>query len=183
MEKKVPIVSNIWSVIKDGYVQIGSTKFTPDSIKIIGPKVELKKVNGIFTIKDSILNLSKNYKGRVDLIMPNRLIKYSSERVNYFFNIQQISERIVVDIPVKVINKIKGIRVFPSPQTVSLTLIGGVNQIADIKPSDILVVVDFKSWKIEKNFYTPEVSIPYDILNWKDLSPRSIELGVARESK
>ena len=183
MEKKVPIVSNIWSVIKDGYVQIGSTKFTPDSIKIIGPKVELKKVNGIFTIKDSILNLSKNYKGRVDLIMPNRLIKYSSERVNYFFNVQQISERIVVDIPVKVINKIKGIRVFPSPQTVSLTLIGGVNQIADIKPSDILVVVDFKSWKIEKNFYTPEVSIPYDILNWKDLSPRSIELGVARESK
>ena len=183
MEKKVPIVSNIWSVIKDGYVQIGNTKFKPDSIKIIGPKVELKKVTGIYTIKDSILNLSKNYKGRVDLIMPNRLIKYSSEKVNYFFNIQQISERIVVDIPVKVINKIKGIRVFPSPQTVALTLVGGVNQIAEIKPSDILVVVDFKRWKIEKNFYTPDVSIPYDILNWKDLSPRSIELGVARESK
>lgn len=183
MEKKVPIVSNIWSVVKDGYVQIGKTQFTPDSILIIGPKVELKKVSNIYTIKDSVLNLSKDYKSKIDLIMPNRLIKYSSEKVNYFFNIQQISERIVVDIPVKVINIIKGIRVFPSPQTVSLTLVGGVNQIAKIKPSDILVVVDFENWRIEKNFYTPDVSVPYDILNWKDLSPRSIELGVARESK
>ena len=77
----------------------------------------------------------------------------------------------------------KGIRVFPSPQTVSLTVVGGVSQIADIKPNDISVIVDFKSWKLEKNFYTPKIAVPFDILNWKDLSPRTIELGVARESK
>ena len=81
------------------------------------------------------------------------------------------------------INKIKGIRVFPSPQTVSLTVVGGVNQISQIKSSEISVVVDFSLWEMEKIFYNPEVSIPFDILNWKNLSPRTIELGVARESK
>ena len=183
MEKKVQVLSNINELVKDGHIQIGKTEFTPDSINIIGPKVELDKINSIYTIEDTLNNLFKLTKGQIDLLLPNRLIKYSSKTVNYFFNVQQISERIVVDIPVNVINKIKGIRVFPSPQTVSLTLVGGVNQIAKIKPSDISVIVDFSLWEMDKSFYMPDVLIPFDILNWKNLSPRTIELGVARESK
>ena len=183
MQKKVPIISNILAFVKDGYVQIGETKFSPDSLTLVGPRVELDKINEMYTIKDTLFDLSSTLKGKIDLIKKSRLIKYSLDKVSFFLDVQQISERIVVDIPVKVTNKIKGIRVFPSPQTVALTLIGGVNQIARVKPSDISVVVDFSLWKIEKNFYTPDVLIPFDILNWKDLSPRSIELGVARESK
>ena len=52
--------------------------------------------------------------------------------------------------------KIKSLIVFPSPQTVSLTVVGGVNQIANIEPIDILVIVDFNLWELEKNFYSPD---------------------------
>ena len=183
MEKKVPIISNISSLVKDGYLQIGNAQFEPDSLIIIGPKVELNKINEVHTAKDTLFNLSKSIRGTIDLISQNRLIKFSLRKINYFLDVQQISERIIVDIPVNVINKVRGIRVFPSPQTVSLTVVGGVNQIADIEPNDISVIVDFKSWKLEKNFYIPKIAVPFDILNWKDLSPRTIELGVARESK
>ena len=183
MEKKVPIISNIRSLVKDGYLQIGNTQFEPDSLIIIGPKVELNKINEVHTAKDTLFNLSKSIRGTIDLISQNRLIKFSLRKINYFLDVQQISERIIVDIPVNVINKVRGIRVFPSPQTVSLTVVGGVNQIAEIEPNDISVVVDFKSWKLEKNFYIPKITVPFDILNWKNLSPRTIELGVARESK
>ena len=183
MKKKVPIISNIQSSVKDGYTQVGLTKFKPDSLTIIGPEVELNKIDEIYTVKDTLLNLTKSYGGSIDLVSQNRLIKYSIEKINYFLDIQQISERIIVDIPVKVINKVSGIRVFPSPQTVSLTVVGGVSQIADIKPFDISVIVDFKLWKLEKNFYAPKITVPFDILSWKDLSPRTIELGVARETK
>jgi len=183
LEKKVQVLSNINELVKDGHIQIGKTEFQPDSINIIGPRVELDKINSVYTVKDTLNNLFKLTKGQIDLLLPNRLIKYSSKRVNYLFNVQQISERIIVDIPVNVINKIKGIRVFPSPQTVSLTLVGGVKQIAKIKPSDISVIVDFNLWEMDKSFYMPKVFIPFDILNWKNLSPRTIELGVARESK
>ena len=62
-------------------------------------------------------------------------------------------------------------------------MVGGVNQISIINPSDISVIVDFKLWNINQSFYEPQVSFPFDILNWKDLSPRKIELGVAREAK
>ena len=183
LEKKVPIISNINVIVKDGHVQIGKTKFEPDSINIIGPRVELDKITSVYTVEDTLNNLFKTTESEIDLLVPNRLIKYSFKKVKYSFNVQQISERIIVDIPVNVINKIKGIRVFPSPQTVSLTLVGGVEQIAKIKPLDISVTVDFSLWELEKNFYMPEVLIPFDILSWKNLSPRSIELGVARESK
>ena len=77
MEKKVPIISNIRSLVKDGYLQIGNTQFEPDSLIIIGPKVELNKINEVHTAKDTLFNLSKSIRGTIDLISQNRLIKFS----------------------------------------------------------------------------------------------------------
>jgi len=183
VEKTVPVITNIEKTCKDGHIQVGAISFIPDSITLTGPKIELDKILGVKTMLDTLSNLSKVTIAKIGLLADNRLIKYSVKEVKYSLNIQQISERIVVDIPVKVINKVKGIRVFPSPQTVSLTIIGGAIQISQIKSSDIFVVVDFKDWQLEKNFYVPDVSIPFDILSWTDLSPRTIEIGVAREFK
>ena len=183
MKKTVPVSSNLFISLKDGYTQVGLIKFYPDSVNIVGPKAELKRINNINTIKDTLTNLSYAFNSDLNLILPNRLINCSHTEVQCYLDIQQISERIIVDIPVKVINKVKGIRVFPSPQTVSLTVIGGAIQISKIKSHDILVNVDFNSWSINKNFYEPQVLFPFDVLDWRDLSPRTIELGVARESK
>ena len=183
MKKTVPVSSNLSISLKDGYTQVGLIKFYPDSVNIVGPKAELDRINNINTIKDTLTNLSYAFNSDLNLFLPNRLINCSHTEVQCYLDIQQISERIIVDIPVKVINKVKGIRVFPSPQTVSLTVIGGAIQISKIKSHDILVNVDFNSWSINKNFYEPQVLFPFDILDWKDLSPRRIELGVARESK
>ena len=183
MKKTVPVSSNLLISLKDGYTQVGLIKFYPDSVNIVGPKAELDRINNINTIKDTLTNLSYAFNSGLNLILPNRLINCSHTEVQCYLDIQQISERIIVDIPVKVINKVKGIRVFPSPQTVSLTVIGGAIQISRIKSDDILVNVDFNSWSIKQNFYEPQVSFPFDILDWRDLSPRTIELGVARESK
>ena len=183
MEKKVPINSNLEISLADGYTQVGEIKFIPDSVIIVGPKAELNNINNVYTIKDTLTNLSYATKDNIDLIFPSRLINCQVSKIEFYLNIQQISERIIVDIPIQVTNKIKGIRVFPSPQTVSLTVVGGVVQISKIKPKEISVTVDFKSWNINQSFYEPEVSFPFDILDWKDLSPRTIELGVAREAK
>ena len=183
MEKTVPIMSNLEISMLDGYTQVGEIKFIPDSVIIVGPKAELNSINKVHTIKDTLLDLSYSMKRNIDLVFPSRLINSPISNIEYHLDIQQISERIIVDIPVEVLNKVKGIRVFPSPQTVSLTVVGGVIQISKIKPSEISVTVDFDLWNINQSFYEPKVSFPFDILSWKDLSPRTIELGVAREPK
>ena len=72
---------------------------------------------------------------------------------------------------------------FPSPQTVSLTVIGGVEQIASLNPTEIKIIVDFNDWSHLKQFYEPKVGIPKDLLDWRDISPKNVEIGVAREIK
>ncbi len=183
MEKTVPITSNIEISLADGYTKIGAINFIPDSVIIVGPKAELNNISKVYTMRDTLLDLSYATKRKIGLIFPSRLISCQVSEIEYYLNIQQISERIIVDIPIQVKNKIEGIRVFPSPQTVSLTVVGGVVQISKIKPSDISVTVDFKLWNINQSFYDPQILFPFDILEWKDLSPRTIELGVAREAK
>ena len=96
--------------------------------------------------------------------------------------IQSISERIISEIPVKIINSNDDFRSFVSPQTVSLTVIGGTEFIANLEANDIIITVDFYDWKPQQQFYSIDVSVPNDVIKWMDLSPQNIELIVTRRS-
>ena len=65
------------------------------------------------------------------------LIEYTPTHVEISVDVQQISEKIIADIPVTIKDIPEKIRVFPSPQTVSLTVIGGLQRIATLKPEEI----------------------------------------------
>ena len=63
----------------------------------------------------------------------------------------------------------------------SLTIVGGVKRIAEIYPEDIFVYIDFEEqWTPRLQFFQPEVVIPNDVLDWKDLSPKNVELVVTK---
>ena len=181
--KSVPIISNLHIKPAPGYIMVGNQIIKPEKIDIAGTKKELALINHIETINDTISGLTSFYSGEIKTKSLGRLIKYSTNSVEISLDIQDISERIIVDVPVKIVNIPKKIRVFPSPQTVSLTVIGGVNQISNLNPTDIKVIVDFNDWSHLKQFYEPKVSIPKNLLDWRDISPKNVEIGVAREIK
>jgi YbbR domain-containing protein len=162
---------------------VGKTSLKPSTIEIAGPREDLALINHVETIHDTFSGISMPMEGSIYLKSLGRLIEYSQDKVYQEIDIQEIGERIIVDIPVRVINKRETIRVFPSPQTVSLTVIGGVQRIAELNPDEIEVIIDFNDWNLQVQFYEPSVNVPIDILKWRDLSPRSLELGVAREVK
>ena len=181
--KSVPIISNLHIKPAPGFLLVGNQIISPEKIEIAGPKKELALINHIETIYDTINGLTSFYSGEIKTQSLGRLIKYSTNSVEISLDIQNISERIIVDVPVIVANIPEKIRVFPSPQTVSLTVIGGVKQISNLNPTDIKVIVDFNDWSHLKQFYEPKVSIPKNILDWRDISPKNVEIGVAREIK
>jgi YbbR domain-containing protein len=181
--KSVPVLSNMIVNPAPGHVQVGVIEIIPNIIEIAGPKEELALINHVETLFDTVYGALNPSKTFLNIESPGRLIEYSESRVEIRFDIQQISERIIVDIPVKVINIPKKIRVFPSPQTVSLTVIGGVNRIAELKPEEIEVIINFNEWDYQKQFYEPEVIVPANVLELRDLSPRNLEIAVAREVK
>jgi len=181
--KSVPIISNLHIKPAPGFIMVGDQIIKPEKIDIAGPKKELALINHIETINDTISGLTSFYSGKIKTKSLGRLIKYSTSSVEISLDIQDISERIIVDVPVIIVNIPKKIRVFPSPQTVSLTVIGGINQISNLNPNDIKVIVDFNDWSHLKQFYEPKVSIPKNLLDWRDISPKNVEIGVAREIK
>ena len=181
--KSVPIISNLHIKPAPGFLLVGNQVIRPEKIDIAGPKKELVLINHIETIYDTINGLTSFYTGEIKIQSLGQLIEYSTNSVEISLDIQNISERIIVDVPVNVINIPEKFRVFPSPQTVSLTVIGGVEQIANLNPTDIKIIVDFNDWNHLKQFYEPKVSIPKDLLDWRDISPKNVEIGVAREIK
>ena len=179
--KLVPVISNLHINPAPGFMLVNQYKIIPSKINIAGPKKELALINHVETIYDTINGLVSFYKAQIEIQSLGRLIEYSPNIVEISLDIQDISERIIADIPVMVINIPDKFRVFPSPQTVSLTVVGGVKRIAELAPDDIKVIVDFNNWNHQIQFYEPEVDIPSDILDWRDISPKNIEIAVARE--
>ena len=181
--KIVPVKSNLNFDILPGHTQIGPLQIYPNEIEIAGPREDIGKINFIETKFDTLIKVKNIVNVDIDLVSLGRLIEYSVNKVNIKVDFQEISERIISDIPVDVINIPADIRVFPSPQTVSLTIVGGFKRISKVLPYDIKVIVDFNRWNHLQQFYEPKVIPPEDIIEWRDLSPKNLEIGVARELK
>ena len=179
--KKVPIISNLYISPSPGYMLVGDIKLKPKMIEIAGPKEEIALINHVETAYDTISNITNAYKGNIKIFSKKNLIKYSPFYVEVSLDIQQISERIIADIPVIINDVPEKIRVFPSPQTVSLTVVGGLQRIASLQPDEINVIISFNDWNSQIQFYEPYVELPSGILNWKDISPKNLEIAVARE--
>ena len=180
MVKKVPIQSQILVSTEPGYIALEGV-FTPDSISIGGPEEAVNDINFVYTEKDTLSNLIASLNGSWSIINPNKLVSYDPKKVDGLINVQPISETIVTSIPVQLINKPVDVNVFVNPATVSLTIVGGLEQIANIVPEDIDVIIDFDYWNSDKQFYSPSIKLPEYLIEWKDLSPNNLEILVIKE--
>ena len=103
--KTVPVKPMIKVELDDGYINIGSINLYPQEIEITGPKEDLVSVTQVITYPDTFLQAREPLSGRIDIQSIGRLIEFSQNKIEFSIDIQQISERIIVDIPVLVINK------------------------------------------------------------------------------
>ena len=180
MVKKVPIQSQILVSTEPGYIALEGV-FTPDSISIGGPEEAVNDIDFVYTEKDTLSNLVASLNGSWTIVNPNKLVSFDPKKVDGLINVQPISETIVTSIPVQLINKPVDVNVFVNPATVSLTIVGGLEQIANIVPEDIDVIIDFDYWNSDKQFYSPSIKLPEYLIEWKDLSPNNLEILVIKE--
>jgi len=181
--KTVPIVPDVSITTNPGYVVVGGVTVVPDSATVAGPMEIIEELSQLVTVSDTISSAITPVARQIRLKNLGNLVQFSPEIVRYRVDVQAISERIVSEVPVKVSNIFPGYRVFVSPQTVSLTIIGGVSRIIEIQPENIDVTIDFSTqWNSEVQFYEPVVIVPTGVIDWQDLSPRNLELIVTRET-
>jgi YbbR domain-containing protein len=182
MVKKVPIQPDVYVEPVTGYVQVGPVQVIPREVEVAGPKELVQTIVAVETEPDSLLQIDFPVMRQIGLKQSLRLIEYTPATVSYRVDIQAVSERIVSEVPVQVNEIPPGLRVFVNPRTVSLTIIGGVQQIAAVQPEDILVSINFsRQWDSKRQFYEPQVVVP-EGMKWQDLSPRNVELVVTKEA-
>ena len=180
MVKKVPIESQILVSTEPGYIALGG-QFFPDSISIGGPEESVNDIDFVYTEKDTLVDLVASVNGSWSILNPNKLVSFDPKKIDVLIDVQPISETIITGIPVELINKPNDVNVFVNPATVSLTIVGGLNQITSILPQDIDVIIDFDYWNSDKQFYSPTIKLPDYLIEWKDLSPNNLEILVIKE--
>ena len=180
-EKIVDVVVNANISPAPGYTLVGNSQIIPRKVKIAGPKDIIEKINTVNTI-EYVLNEINN-EIQTKMILKNiteDIIELTPKEVLFKQKVEVISERIISEIPVQLENVVDEVQVFLSPQTVSLTVVGGIDFISSLKPKDFNINVDFSKWKPSVKFYPIQVEVPSDIIKWMDLSPQNIELIVTK---
>ena len=182
-EKTVLVVPKIQIETAPGFVIVGKPKIYPNKVKIAGSRNIVETISYVETISDTIIN--SNLPISINLSLKSErgeLLEYTPKTVSFKQSIQSISERIISEIPVQILNVEPDIQAFVSPQTVSLTVIGGSDYIANLKPENLVVSVDFNDWNSKKQFYDLNVKTSEDVISWMDLSPQNIELVVTKRA-
>lgn len=182
MVKEVPVINNFHVTAAPGYLIMGRPVLNPRQIEISGPKELVRDISELDLVADTLIGAENPIRESVRIEGLDRLINVSQPTVEYRLDVQAIGERIISEIPVTVTNILPNLRVFVNPRTVSLTITGGLNQIASVDPEDIEVTIDFGAqWNPRQQFYEPSVRVPSGLIRWSDLSPKNLELVVTRE--
>lgn len=180
MVKPVSVVAKVLVRAAPGFTQVGPIIVSPENIELRGPKESIRFVDTVETEYREFLDRETPLRASLPLNLDfPAVVEASSPEIQVTADIQSIGERIITEVPVKVLNKPDGIRVFPNPSTVSLTITGGVEYIAALSPSDIEVYVDYASRQKQEIYHEPTVRVPADVIEWSDLSPKNVELAIA----
>ena len=180
-EKSVKVQSGIIINPSPGFTTVSNPIISPKYINVAGSKNIVENIDFIELGPDTFNNVTSDINYILPLLVPeDQLIEYTPKNISFKQDIQPVSERIISEIPVKISNPDTNMRIFTSPQTVSLTVIGGLDFIANMKPNEIEVSVDFKNWDSNQQLYELDVKVPKDVVDWMDLSPKNIELLVTQ---
>ena len=180
-EKMVEVDPRLLIHPAPGYTLVGKSNVSPQTVKIAGSRNIVEEIGSVLTVPDTVHSATNQIKLTLELAsVRGQLIEYTPKFVLFEQDVQSISERIISEIPVKIKNEKADFQAFVSPQTVSLTVVGGTDFIAGLQPEDIEISVDFIDWNAQKQFYEVKVRTPKDVIDWMDLSPTQIELVVTK---
>jgi len=161
-EKLVPLKNNMVLNLKEGYSIVGNPVLIPDSVKIQGASYLLNKIKFIPTEAKVINNVNSDIQGVVNIKDTlSNLIKVDLKQVNFRYKIQLSAEKNLEDLLINVLNVPLDKEVLLIPPKLNVSLRGGVEQLSQIAPSDVIVNVEFG--KLENDtlgFVIPELIIP-----------------------
>lgn len=144
-EKYVKIIPNLQINCMDGYQVVGKPELQPDSIKIGGAIDILRMLDRLNTrnmVFDKV-NAGISRKINVSDSLSN-ILWFSQNELDLKVNIEPTAEKEFADIEIKVTELPDDKEVLLIPQSVTVQLKGGVNQLAGIEGNKIKAHIDYR---------------------------------------
>jgi len=179
--KKVPIVLSKKVSFAPGYNVKQDYILTPDSVRLIGPRIIVDVVNEIIT--DSLLldDVKSNIDVTLELKLPEQTetIAMSSKKVNVKGSVDKFTEG-TVQVPVVVTNLPKNINVNYFPKKVSVVFNTALSNYKAIDASDFKVECDFKQLSNEISHLVPRLVEKPKIVRSAKINQTKIEFIISQ---
>jgi hypothetical protein len=185
-EKRVPVSPQITFNVAPGFTQVGEIALTPPLVMVKGAVEAVDKVNSVLTSRRTYSNLTESLE-IPDLGLwhpaPGRVLAIEPVNVRLMVDIQMIGERRLNDVPVKVLNVPENLNVFVGPSTVALTITGGVDYLAGLDQDAVDIFVDYSTqWSPTNLLVEPQVRMDNNLLEYRDLVPKQLEIITTRQA-
>lgn len=184
-EKLVHIEPRVKVNTKPGFIVVGKITTDPPSALVSGPE---SVINGI----DTVYTENREYSGsrkRIEEVLAltpheNKMVEFTPENVKIAVDVQSIGEKTIDEIPVQVLNVPENLKAIVSPSRISIVVRGGTEFISHLSENEVSAWIDYNNdWKKGKRFYIPHITVPDDVTQWQDLTPKSVEVIVIRERR
>jgi YbbR domain-containing protein len=182
-EKYVSIKPRLTVNCMEGYQVVGRPDVEPDSIKIGGAVDLLKNLHYLSTKEMVFNNVNTNIVTSVRLSDSlSNLLKLSLSEVKLSVNIELTAEKEFTNIEIKIPNVPPDKDVLLIPQSISVQLKGGVNQLAAVDNSMIKAGIDYNKILADTSgFVVPYFELPEGctVISFK---PETIQYVIKKKS-
>ncbi|MCF7833031.1 MAG: hypothetical protein K9N05_05605 [Candidatus Marinimicrobia bacterium] len=182
VDKVVPVEILTDISVRPGYILVN----TPEVKKVTlsGPEEYLQN---IVQVQSELLkkeNVDMSFQSEIPVMNPNSaLVSMNPNEIEVQFDIEMIGERTITNIPIQVKNQPVDLDIQFIPNTISLRVTGGNNQIQNLTRRDFNVYFDYLSqWFPNKNYYPVKFTSPKEVLDVIRIVPELIEVVVIRKS-
>jgi len=179
IKKKIQFEGDITP--EDGYTLIAH-QFSQDSVILEGPKMLIRSLSHVRTDSLYLSGQKTGFRETIRLREPAPgLIKMEPKVVEASFDIQRLVERIVYDVPVKVINVPADLSVESIPPFLALRIKGGEKIVAGVSLEHFRVEIDFsRTFRPDKDEYSAIIYTPNSI-SWTESIPGIFKLKIKRK--
>ena len=164
-----------------GYI-LNSIIMEKDSVTVSGPASLIDRLNYLETEKVEEKNVKYPFRKSVAIVQPRPgIITLDPENVSVSFNIEQIVERTIYDIPIQIVSVPSNLIAKAIPRTISLRIKGSESIITQITKDEITVFFDYeKNYQKGQVDYELQIETPNNV-SWTNASPDKFRLHLQRD--
>jgi YbbR domain-containing protein len=165
LEKKVMVRSDITIEPLEGYVQVGSIAFRPDSDLVIGPDQQVKAIDSVTTDSINYSGVKKAITDVVKMLTPKEFnVTVVPQRINASIDIQRLVQRTIDEIPVTLIHLPPGTTAHLEPGVISITVSGGEKYLSTLTREDFSVSADYRrARRRTDNRINARIDLPHEV--------------------